>query len=144
MSQYIKKEDVQTLRNKVINRWWPNDTDATRLAELSLLSEIMKEFKSRWDWWIPVTERLPENEKYVLWTYINSYQKSRVIRCFYTRKFQTEITENLDDDYWDYCEEKDAVFYPEWWYESNETDETYYEPDWQITHWQPLPLPPNK
>lgn len=40
MSQYIKKEDVQKLRNKVINRWWPNDTDMTRLAELSLFAEI--------------------------------------------------------------------------------------------------------
>jgi len=116
------------------------------IKEYPLSQDALLDAKSRiqalGDGWISVSERLPANENYVLWTYVNSYWKSRVIRCLYTRKFQTEITENLDDDYWDYSKEKDAVFFPEWWYESNETDETYYNPDGGITHWMPLPLPP--
>ena len=92
--------------------------------------------------WISVEERLPENEQNVLWTFKNSCWKSRVIRCFYARKFQVEI---YDDpyDFWEWNEEKDEYYIPEWWYESNEYDEVNYAISDEITHWQPLPLPPS-
>lgn len=35
-----QKNSLNKLRDKVITRWWPNDTDMTRLAEISLFVEI--------------------------------------------------------------------------------------------------------
>ena len=93
--------------------------------------------------WIPVSaEILPENEQNVLWTFKNSVWKKIVIRCFYARKFQVEM---YDDPYefWEYNEEKDEYYLPEWWYECNEYEEINYRVSDTVTHWMPLPLPPN-
>ena len=108
-----------------------------------IVSDIIRHIQSLWDGWIPVLERLPENEQNVIWTFKNSIWNSRVIRCFYARKYEVEM---WDDpwDFWEYNEEKDEYYLPEWWYESNEYEEINYKVSDEITHYQPLPLPPNQ
>ena len=95
--------------------------------------------------WIPVSERLPEKSGVpVIAHYKNIAGKDRRIRAAYVRKFTVEDT---DTEYYgeaDYCEESDTYFWPEGWYEWNETEDTHWMVEGEVIEWQPLPPLPEE
>lgn len=47
-----------------------------------------------------------------------------------------------DGDFGEYDEATDEMWWPEGWYETNAYEETHWLVDEPVTHWMPLPLPP--
>lgn len=94
--------------------------------------------------WISVEDRFPERpNKFVLVKTKSNY--ANLIVAQYIPKF-TE-TDGADDEFGDYCEEKDDWFLPEGWYAnvSPLTDEFLsYFLDEEVTHWMSLPEPPKE
>lgn len=97
--------------------------------------------------WVPVTERLPENEKDVLILFERAGLRGGVYRvvgkAFYTDgKTNTENsayvweTDCIDMEY---DEDSDAYIIPEGWWESIEFGETFSAVDLPVLAWMPLP-----
>ena len=107
--------------------------------------------------WIPVEERLPENEVDVLILCerrlygigeLDSRIYKHVAMAFHTDgKTNTEdssYTWELWDTNADYDEEADAYIIPEGWWERVQYSEEFSAVDDFVTHWMPLPEPPGK
>ncbi len=93
--------------------------------------------------WIPVGERLPEQEVPVLAFGPNSFDKARTMRAVYVRARTHEDDGSFAGDT-DYDEAKDTYYWPEGWYEWNEHEETHWRIDFTVTHWMPLPPGPRE
>ena len=107
--------------------------------------------------WIPVTERLPENEVDVL---ILAERRLYGIpetdgrkRYIVAAAFHTDGKMNTEDsgynwELWDtgaeYDEEADAYIIPEGWWEAVRYGEEFSAVDDFVTHWMPLPEPPKE
>lgn len=104
--------------------------------------------------WISVKERMPENEQDVIICaerrhYSNPNRFIRIVaKAFYTDgKHNTEHTAYAwSNDYIDmeYDEENDAYLIPEGWWESVEYGEEFSAVSDFVTHWMPLPEPPEE
>ena len=92
--------------------------------------------------WIPVTERLPENDVPVLLS-CKCGAGAYVCDGFHTEKYSmpTPFYEDIDADY---DEETDEYYFPEGWWEviKNWDDYSCVAIEDTITHWMPLPEPP--
>ena len=95
--------------------------------------------------WIPVSERLPEAEVYVI-AFVTDPTRpkwSRRIRAQYAGLNVLEL--GCDQEPWDGCtydEESGDCFVQPGWYEANEYEETNWRVSDVVTHWMPLPDPP--
>lgn len=92
--------------------------------------------------WISIKDDLPPNGKLVNIAYSNERKVNLVTTGFYRRKFEVEADFVYDDDF-DYHEEKDEYFFKEGWSSSCLEAEYVYSIS-NVTHWQPLPIHPNK
>ena len=97
--------------------------------------------------WIPVEERLPENEKDVLILFERAGLRGNVYRVV-GKAFHTDGKTNTENsayawetDYIDMeCDEdSDAYIIPEGWWESVEFGETFSAVDRPVLAWMPLP-----
>ena len=99
--------------------------------------------------WIPVTERLPENEQEVEITYTSKHWKTGEPLYFTCRAFYTDGTMNTEDssyawneiDNWEYNENLDAYIIPEGWWEVVGFAEEFGCVDQPVVAWMPLPEP---
>lgn len=91
--------------------------------------------------WISIKDRNPKSGKMVIVYGKNSYGKVRRLRAFYAAKFTIE---SFEDDDREYDEENDIFYVPVGWYECNECEDTNWHIDFPVTHWQPLPDPPEE
>lgn len=94
--------------------------------------------------WIPVTERLPENDVHVLLS-CKCGSGAYVCDGFHTEKYSTptQFYEDIDADY---DEETDEYYFPEGWWEviKNWDDYSCVAIEDTVTHWMPLPEPPKE
>lgn len=94
--------------------------------------------------WIPVTERLPENDVHVLLS-CKCGAGAYVCDGFHTEKYSTptQFYEDIDADY---DEETDEYYFPEGWWEviKNWDDYSCVAIEDTVTHWTPLPQPPKE
>lgn len=92
--------------------------------------------------WIPVTERLPENDVHVLLS-CKCGAGAYVCDGFHTAKYSTptQFYEDIDADY---DEGTDEYYFPEGWWEviKNWDDYSCVAIEDTVTHWLPLPEPP--
>ena len=92
--------------------------------------------------WRKVSDGLPESGVPVL-VYVVSPTNpkwSRRLRAEYAARFTLETG---GDEEGEYSEEKDNYYCHEGWYESNEEEEIHWHIGDNVTHWMPLPDPPN-
>lgn len=87
--------------------------------------------------WIKINEKMPEPEKPVL-----AFDSKNIIRACFIPKFYIEDEWDNFLGELDYCEEKNAFYWPEGWYEWNEYEETHWRTLSEITHWMELPEVP--
>lgn len=147
MADYISREAAI----KVLTSIGAQVSDSRRRAvakcinEIELLHAAGVEPVRRW---IPVTERMPENEKDVLITCDrNGYR-------FVCPAMHTDGKTLSQDSIWNwndlyayglYDENADDYYIPEGWWEYRQfnPDDVYNNPvDCEVTHWMPLPEPP--
>ena len=98
--------------------------------------------------WIPVTERLPENEVNVLITVehrpIGRKSYRRVVRAFHEDGTWSDIRSaySWDDDSWDdYVDGDGIVLIPEGWFEAIDYHGEFCAVDDFVIAWMPLPEP---
>jgi hypothetical protein len=108
--------------------------------------------------WIPVTEKLPEAETEVLILATRKIyslkSRSHTIQYIRTTGMYEDGTKHTEDSEWwwetdgfEYDEELDDYIIPEgWWeYKHYNGDESHnYAIDDVVTHWMPLPEPPQE
>ena len=107
---------------------------------VKMMSQAWEEYPD----WIKVEDRLPEPGIYVLAYFKNDLGKDRIIRAEYSDGHSLPVSDLMDwnGDWANYDEAEDQYYCPVGWFESNEFDEIDYQVDGNITHWMPLPKPP--
>jgi hypothetical protein len=93
--------------------------------------------------WVAVSEKLPNSAKLVLIFWINSIGKSRTSMGIYAKKFSVSA-DHEDIDYIECFDESEDgdIFRKPGWYEEPWCTEVYASIDGEVTHWMPLPPPP--
>ena len=105
--------------------------------------------------WIPVTERLPENEKDVLICAERRLRFGNVDKIIFivSTAFHTDGKMNTEESAYtweteymnaEYDEDADAYIIPEGWWESVNYGECFSAVSDFVTHWMPLPEPPKE
>lgn len=156
------KEKLVELIAKAKRSMWGKSGLSSELARNVYLAEHLiangvrlEEKQATSDGWIPVTERLPENEVDVLILAerrlygigkVDRKTVRLVAAAFHTDgKMNTEESGynwELDNVDMEYDEDADAFIVPEGWWEAVRYGEEFSAVDDFVTHWRPLPEPP--
>ena len=93
--------------------------------------------------WISVEDRLPYPAMMVLVAWTDNLTNQFVLMAEYSNgKSLPVMDECLVEGYGNYDEETDELWCPIGWFESNQSDEILWEVSGDVTHWMPLPNPP--
>ena len=93
--------------------------------------------------WKNAFEELPPPNVPVL-AFIPAYgggDKNRRIRAMYAPAKTLEVSDDADGG--EYDESTDTYYCEAGWYETNEYEDTHWSVGDRVTHWMPLPPPPN-
>ena len=93
--------------------------------------------------WKNAFEEMPPPNVPVL-AFIPAYgggDKSRRIRAMYAPAKTLEVSDDADGG--EYDESTDTYYCEAGWYETNEYEDTHWSVGDRVTHWMPLPPPPN-
>lgn len=105
--------------------------------------EYVKWLESQFTW-RPASE-LPEEKQIVIATYLNSNGKRRRVRAVYIRQYEEEADEDDELDV-EYCEEQDAWYLKECWYELIDNWPDYSSVaivEGVVDYWMPMPPAPD-
>jgi hypothetical protein len=91
--------------------------------------------------WEKTSESKPESEVPVIVFVRLPGGKTRRLRAMWIPRWTVEAG---DSETYEYLEGKDEYFILEGWYERNEFDEDNWHIDGEVTHWMPLPEPPEE
>lgn len=128
------------------------DMEYTKTKPDQRLAAAEKELHDANSEWISVKDRLPENEKDVLIAYKRKGFRGDVYSCV-GMAFHTDGQTNTEDSIYvwktdcidmDYDEDADAYIIPEGWWETVDFGEEFSAVDMSVTHWMPLPEPPEE
>jgi hypothetical protein len=129
---------VTTIKEYIEQHCEPDDTDDT-------LCEVTLGDLRRWNSaWFSVDNAMPKPGKAVVVSQVNGYGRRNVITACYLPRMNWEVESwECDEEEWcDYDEEEDIYYYPEGWYEFGYEMDTYHHISATVTHWMPLPEPP--
>ena len=87
--------------------------------------------------WIDVTVLLPASGTKVL-----AWDGKNILRAMYAKRFAEEVRPGGEEEATEYSEGLDGYFLVAGWYEHNEFDEVHWTIENPVTHWMPLPAPP--
>lgn len=93
--------------------------------------------------WIGVDDRLPPDDTPVL-VAVTGGIGWPVLRASYARRFTLEVGVGVEDSAGEYDEKTDTYYCGEGWFEMNCYEETHWRIEGAVTHWMPLPDPPEK
>jgi len=147
----LSEEDARAIENAVLGKGRLLKIDAVdgSIARAMCNAAYMLGFErgktdaylSKQDW-IRVEDALPEPGMPVI-AYVPHYgghTNSRRIRAQYAAKHSLE--QHADAEGGDYDEVSDTYYCEPGWYEDNEYEEIHWRVSDEVTHWQPLPQPP--
>jgi len=144
MSDHYTREQLQAI---LAQGEWHHGSETPTLPLASQCLELMDEVERLRDdaRWVPVGERLPDAPCFaVLACYVNEYGMTRQVRAEYVRRGELEANDDIVGDWCEYDEATDTYNCPEGWYEFNEGEDVHWEISGDVTHWRPLPEPPEQ
>lgn len=99
------------------------------------------------DFWIKTSHLMPASGRVVLAYYKNAHGKDRIIRACWIAANTEECNPDDDiDDVGAYNKENETYYWHEGWYEQIDNWDAYSAVmvHHEITHWTPLPFPPER
>lgn len=91
--------------------------------------------------YVSVKDKMPEDGKYVIATYINDSGNRRKIIGRFVEQYSWESV-NDDDEYNEYCEEDDGYYLCEGWYEQQDNWDDYgsiFVHEGDVDYWMEIP-----
>lgn len=96
--------------------------------------------------WINATETKPASLQCVLAHYLDKVGDPYIVRAFWTKHHDllSDVAQNIEEELYEWDEAECAGYVKEGWYQVVEGTRQLFPIDYPVTHWQPLPKPPQK